>query len=73
MPERRLAAIMVADVAGFSRLMERDESLIFSRLRRLRDDIYVPKVADHGGRIVKTTGDGFLASFGSAVSAVRCG
>lgn len=71
--DRKLAAIMIADVAGFSRLMERDESLTFARLRRLREEINFPKVEDHGGRIIKTTGDGFLAEFGSATAAVRCG
>lgn len=69
----KLAAIMVADVAGFSRLMERDESLTFARLRRLREEVNFPKVEEHGGRVIKTTGDGFLAEFGSATAAVRCG
>lgn len=64
---------MVADVVGFSRLMERDESLTFARLRRLREEVTVPKIEEHGGRLVKTTGDGFLAEFGSAMAAVRCG
>jgi class 3 adenylate cyclase len=70
---RKLAAIMIADVAGFSRLMERDESLTFARLRRLREEVIYPKIEEHGGRVVKTTGDGFLAEFGSAIGAVRCG
>src|SRR5262245_50700007 len=61
--ERKLAAIMVADITGFSRLMERDESQTFARLRQLRDEVAHPKVAEHGGRIVKSTGDGFLAEF----------
>ena len=64
---------MVADVAGFSRLMERDESLTFTRLRHLREQVTFPKVEKYGGRVIKTTGDGFLAEFGSAVAAVRCG
>ena len=70
---RMLAAIMIADVAGFSRLMERNESLTFARLRRLREEVYFPKVDEHGGRVIKTTGDGFLAVFSSAVAAVKCG
>ena len=70
--ERRLAAIMVADVAGFSRLMERDESLTFARLRQLREEVTHRKVGEQGGRLVKTTGDGFLAEFASATAAVRC-
>jgi adenylate cyclase len=69
--ERRLAAIMVADVTGFSRLMERDESQTFARLRQLRDEVAHPKVAEHGGRIVKSTGDGFLAEFASVTAALR--
>ena len=53
----KLAAIMIADVAGFSRLMERDESLTFARLRRLREEVNFPKIEEHGGRVIKTTGD----------------
>lgn len=64
---------MVADVVGFSRLMERDESQTFARLRRLREEVIFPKIDEHGGRLVKTTGDGFLAEFGSAIAAVKCG
>ena len=71
--DRKLAAIMVADVVGFSRLMERNESETFARLRRFREEITFPKIEEHGGRVVKTTGDGFLAEFGSAVAAVKCG
>ena len=70
--ERRLAAIMVADVAGSSRLMERDETSTFARLRQLREEVTHLKVGEHGGRLVKTTGDGFLAEFASATAAVRC-
>jgi adenylate cyclase len=70
--ERKLAAIMVADVAGFSRMMERDESLTFARLRQLRDEVTHRKVGEHGGRLIKTTGDGFLAEFPSAADAVQC-
>jgi TolB-like protein len=69
--ERRLAAIMVADIGGFSRLMERDESQTFARLRRLRDEVVHPTIAEHGGRIVKSTGDGFLAEFASVTAAWR--
>lgn len=71
--ERKLAAIMIADVAGFSRLMEHDESLTFARLRRLREEVIQPKVGEHGGRLIKTTGDGFLAEFPSATAALKCG
>jgi class 3 adenylate cyclase len=69
---KRLSAIMVADVAGFSRLMEQNESLTFARLRRLREEVNFPKVEEYGGRIIKTTGDGFLAEFPSAISSVEC-
>lgn len=64
---------MIADVAGFSRLMERDESLTFARMRRLREEVNFPKIEEHGGRVVKTTGDGFIAEFDNATAAVRCG
>ncbi|WP_291850641.1 adenylate/guanylate cyclase domain-containing protein [Bradyrhizobium sp.] len=70
---RRLAAIMFADIVGFSRLMERNEALTFSRLRRLREEVNLLKVEEYGGRVIRTTGDGFLAEFGSAVAAVQCG
>ena len=70
---RRLAAIMFADVAGFSRLMERNEALTFSRLRRLREEVNFLKVEEYGGRVIRATGDGFLAEFGSAIAAVQCG
>src|SRR6476659_1647753 len=63
---------MVADITGFSRLMEREESLTFARLRQLREEVTHCKVQQHGGRLIKTTGDGFLAEFASAVAAVRC-
>jgi len=71
--KRRLAAVMVADIAGFSSLMEKDESGTFARVRTLREQLIAPRVAEHGGRIIKTTGDGFLAEFPSATSALRCG
>lgn len=70
--ERRLSAIMIADIAGFSSLMERDEAGTFDRVRVLREQLIAPRVAEHGGRIIKTTGDGFLAEFPSATSALRC-
>jgi TolB-like protein/class 3 adenylate cyclase/Tfp pilus assembly protein PilF len=69
---RRLAAIMVADIAGFSRLMEHDESAAFTRLQHLRDAVTQPKIDAYGGRLVKTTGDGFLAEFASATAALQC-
>ena len=70
--ERRLVAILVADVAGFSRLAAADEEGTLARLEQLRSDVLAPAIADHGGRIFKTTGDGLLASFPSVVEAVRC-
>jgi TolB-like protein/class 3 adenylate cyclase len=68
---RRLAAIVAADVAGYSRLMHDDEEATHAKLTRLLSDAVAPAIADHGGRIVKHTGDGFLAEFPSAVEAVR--
>jgi adenylate cyclase len=61
-----------ADVAGYSRLMGRDESGTLLALKALRRDIVDPQIATHGGRIVKTTGDGLLLEFPSVVDAVRC-
>src|SRR5438876_1463980 len=72
-PERKLSAIMLADIAGFSSLMERDETATFERVRALRERLIGPKVAEHGGRVIKTTGDGFLAEFPSATAALQCG
>ncbi len=69
--ERRLSAILAADVAGYSRLMHRDEEPTHAKLAALLMDAVNPAVAEHGGRIVKNTGDGFLAEFPSAVHAVR--
>jgi adenylate cyclase len=71
--DRRLAAIMLADIAGYSALMERNEKRTFDRLRLLREQTISPKVAKFGGRIIKTTGDGFLAEFPSATAALGCG
>jgi TolB-like protein/class 3 adenylate cyclase len=70
--ERRLAAILAADVAGYSRLMGIDEEGTLASLKAHRRDLVDPKIAEHRGRIVKTTGDGALVEFGSAVDAVRC-
>jgi adenylate cyclase len=69
---RRLAAILAADVAGYSRLMGVDEEGTLERLKALRRELLDPKIAEHHGRIVKTTGDGFLVEFASVVDAVRC-
>jgi TolB-like protein len=69
---RRLAAILAADVAGYSRLIEADEEGTLGRLRELRAEVMDPKIAAHRGRIVKTTGDGLLVEFSSVVDAVRC-
>ena len=71
-PVRRLAAILAADVAGYSRLMGADEEGTHERLRAHLRELIEPKVAEHRGRIVKSTGDGFLAEFASVVDAVRC-
>jgi TolB-like protein len=70
--ERRLAAILAADVAGYSRLMGVDEESTLAALKAHRRDLIDPKIAEHHGRIVKTTGDGALVEFASAVDAVRC-
>jgi class 3 adenylate cyclase/TolB-like protein len=69
---RRLAAILAADVAGYSRLTGADEEGTIARLRVLRGDVIDPSIAAHQGRIVKTMGDGFLAEFASVVDALRC-
>lgn len=70
--ERRLAAVLAADVAGYSRLMGADEEGTLARLKECRRALVDPKIAEHRGRIVKTTGDGMLVEFASAVDAVRC-
>src|SRR5467141_1992622 len=70
--ERRLAAILAADVAGYSRLIEGDEEGTLGRLKALRAEVIDPKIAEHRGRIVKTTGDGLLVEFASVVDALRC-
>jgi hypothetical protein len=69
---RRLAAILAADVTGYSRLMGADEEGTLERLKALRRELVDPKIAEHNGRIVKTTGDGMLVEFASVVDAVRC-
>src|SRR5258707_2251382 len=67
--ERRLSAILAADVAGYSRLMHNDEETTHARLSMLLTDAVEPSIAQHGGRVVKNTGDGLLAEFRSAVEA----
>jgi len=69
---RRLAAILAADVAGYSRLMGADEEGTLERLKALRRELVDPKIAEHRGRLVKTTGDGLLVEFASVVDALRC-
>jgi adenylate cyclase len=69
---RKLAAILVSDVVGYSRLAGADEDRTLSRLRGLRSDLIDPAIAAHRGRIVKRTGDGALVEFRSVVDAVRC-
>src|SRR5215510_2674503 len=69
--ERRLSAILAADVAGYSRLMHHDEEATHAKLAALLVEAAHPAIAEYGGRIVKNTGDGFLAEFPSAVEAVR--
>jgi adenylate cyclase len=70
--ERRLAAILAADVAGYSRLMGADEEGVLARLKVARKSLVDPTITAHRGRIVKTTGDGMLVEFASAVDAARC-
>src|SRR5262249_20256303 len=69
---RRLAAILATDVAGYSRLIGADEGGTLERLRALRREVIDPKIAEHRGRLVKTTGDGLLVEFGSVVDGLRC-
>ncbi len=70
--ERRLSAILAADVVGYSRLMGADEDGTLQALKSHRAALVDPAIANHRGRIVKTTGDGMLVEFASAVDAVRC-
>jgi adenylate cyclase len=69
---RRLAAILAADVAGYSRLMGADEEGTHERLQAHRREFVEPTIGEHSGRVVKNTGDGMLAEFPSVVDAVRC-
>src|SRR5437660_12209711 len=71
-PTRRLAAILAADVAGYSRLIGTDEQGTLNRLRSIRSEVVDPKINEHHGRLVKTTGDGLLVEFGSVIDALRC-
>src|SRR5215469_12207793 len=70
--ERRLAAIFAGDIAGYSRLMGADEEGTLRQLKAHRKQLVDPKITEHRGRIVKTTGDGILVEFVSVVDAVRC-
>jgi hypothetical protein len=70
--ERRLTAILVADVAGYSRFMGADEEGTLAQLKAHRRALVDPKITEQGGRIVKTTGDGMLVAFASVVDALRC-
>jgi adenylate cyclase len=70
--ERRLAAVLAADVVGYSRLMGLDEEGTLAKLKSCRRDLVDPKIAEYHGRIVKTSGDGVLVEFPSAVEAVKC-
>jgi formylglycine-generating enzyme required for sulfatase activity/class 3 adenylate cyclase len=71
-PSRRLAAILAADIAGYSRLMTLDEEGTHARVKRYRRELIEPTIVEHHGRLIKTSGDGFLAMFDSPVEAVRC-
>src|SRR5665811_2457402 len=70
--KRKLAAILAADIVGYSRLAAADEDRTLARLRALRSDLFDPTIAVHNGRVVKRTGDGSLVEFRSVVDAVRC-
>ena len=70
--ERRLAAIMAADVVGYSHLIETDEAKTLAAIRTLRSEVINPLLAEHKGRVVKLMGDGALVEFGSVVEAVAC-
>jgi adenylate cyclase len=70
--QRRLAAILAADVVGYSALMERDEEATFAEFERLKRELIEPSLSRHEGRLIKTTGDGALAEFASPLAAVRC-
>ena len=70
--QRRLAAILAADVVGYSALMERDEEATYAEFERLRRELIEPGLSRHEGRLIKTTGDGALAEFASPLAAMRC-
>ncbi len=70
--ERKLAAILAADMVGYSRLMEADEGGTIARQKTHRNELIDPKIAEHNGRIVKTMGDGLLVEFASVVDATEC-
>ncbi|NNE22856.1 MAG: adenylate/guanylate cyclase domain-containing protein, partial [Rhizobiales bacterium] len=70
--QRRLAAILAADVVGYSRLMAEDEEATLAHLKAHRDDVFDPRIAEHNGRIIKLMGDGTLVEFASVVDAVKC-
>ena len=70
--QRRMAAILAADVVGYSKLMGEDEEGTHRRIKTLEREVVEPAVGQHHGRVVKTTGDGFLIEFPSPVEAVRC-
>src|SRR5689334_14560046 len=72
-PERRLAAILAADIVGYARLIERDERGTLDRVKLFRLDVLEPLLVEHRGRLVKLTGDGALCEFSSVVAAVACG
>ncbi len=69
---RRLAAIVIGDIAGYSRLMDYDEEDTHARVRRIQRDVIEPTITEHYGRLIKTTGDGFVAIFDSPLESVRC-
>lgn len=71
-PQRKLVSIVAMDIAGYARLVELDETSTLARVRKQRNEVIAPAVAAHGGRIVKTMGDGLLLEFGSAVHALQC-
>ena len=71
--KRRLKAILLADVVGYSRLMSVDEAGTHAKVNNYTKDLIEPKIAEHGGRLIRTMGDGFLAEFDSAADAVSCG
>ena len=70
--ERRIAAVLAADMVGFTRLIERDETGTLTRQKVLRSEVTEPMIARHKGNIIKHTGDGWIAEFSSAISAAKC-